>query len=79
MILIYRREVRSFDPSHIELLTTFAEQAAIAVDNVRRFRALGEALERQTATNEILRVISRSPTDYQPVFDDHPRKRNTAL
>jgi len=69
VILIYRREVRSFDPSHIELLTTFAEQAAIAVDNVRRFRALGEALERQTATSEILRTISRSPTDYGPVFD----------
>jgi GAF domain-containing protein len=69
VILIYRREVRSFEPSHIELLTTFAEQAAIAVDNVRRFRALGEALERQTATSDILRTISRSPTDYQPVFD----------
>ena len=69
VILIYRREVRSFDPSHIELLTTFAEQAAIAVDNVRRFRALGEALERQTATSDILRAISRSPTEFGPVFD----------
>jgi GAF domain-containing protein len=69
VIVVYRREVRGFEASHVELLTTFAEQAAIAVDNVRRFRALGEALERQTATSEILRVISRSPTDYGPVFD----------
>jgi signal transduction histidine kinase len=69
VILIYRREVRSFEASQVDLLTTFAAQAAIAVDSVRRFRALGEALERQTATSEILRVISRSPTDYQPVFE----------
>ena len=73
VILIYRREVRSFEPSHIELLTTFAEQAAIAVDNVRRFRALGEALERQTATSEILRTISRSPTDYRSGLRRHTR------
>jgi len=68
-IVIYRREVRSFQASHVELLTTFAEQAAIAVDSVRHSRALGEALERQTATSDILRTISRSPTDYGPVFD----------
>jgi GAF domain-containing protein len=68
-IVIYRREVRSFEASHVELLTTFAEQAAIAVDSVRHSRALGEALERQTATSDILRTISRSPTDYGPVFD----------
>ena len=69
VIIVFRREVRSFEAHHVELLSTFAGQAAIAVDNVRRFRALNESLERQTATSEILRVISRSPTDYQPVFD----------
>jgi GAF domain-containing protein len=69
VIIVYRREVRSFERNHVELLTTFTEQAAIAVDNVRRFRALQESLERQTATGEILSVISRSPTDYQPVFE----------
>ena len=68
-ILVYRREVRAFEPSHVELLTTFAEQAAIAIDSVRHSKALGESLDRQTATSEILRVISRSPMDYQPVFD----------
>ena len=68
-IVVYRRKVRSFETGHVELISTFAAQAAIAVENVRRFRALNDALERQTATSEILRTISRSPTDYGPVFD----------
>ncbi len=75
-ISVARGQAKPFTDSQVELLKTFAHQAVIAIENVRLFtelqtsnRELTTALDTQTATSDILRVISRSQTDVQPVFD----------
>ena len=69
VLTLSRSEVRAFSEKEIELVTTFADQAVIAIENARLIGETMDALERQTAISEILRIISSSPTDVQPVLN----------
>ena len=75
-LVVTRRPKKAFTETEIEFIQSFADQAAIAIENARLFNETKEALERQTATADILKVIASSPSDVQPVFEAIAERSN---